>query len=109
MLLITLIKKTFFWDRFKKKVRSNNDEVFRYNRELADAEMKQWAEMIDLGEVERINNDDDLGYEQKLSLITLYIQKALGVQNLDEDGQSCPIEIKWFRPQEMLVANNFHT
>lgn len=79
-------KEDLFWDRFRKKVRSNNEEVFRYNTELANAEMKHWAEMIDLGEVERINNDDDLGYEQKLSLITLYIQKALGVQNLDEDG-----------------------
>lgn len=89
-----------FWKRFKKRIQSNNDEVFRYSEELANAEMKQWAKKIDLDEIERINNNNELGYEQKLASITLYVQKALGVLNLDNNGQSCPIEVKWFRHRE---------
>lgn len=89
--------------KMKKRIRSNNDEVFRYSEELANAEMRQWAEKINLDEVERINNDSDLDYEKKISSITLYMQEALDVQNLDENGQSRPINVKWFRPKEPIL------
>ncbi len=89
-----------FWNCFEDKIRSNNDEVFKYNIELANTEMKQWAAKIDLDEIERINNDNELDYEQKLTSITLCVQRALGVLNLDDDGRSHPIVVKWFRPQE---------
>lgn len=93
-------KKASSWKLFAEKVRKNNDEVFKYNKRLADIETKSWADKIDLGRIESINNNKGLSYERKASLIAECIQEVLGVLNLDENGQSHPIEVKWFRGTE---------
>lgn len=93
-------KMPAFLKRFKKRIRSNNDEVFKYNSELARIETKPWADKIDLDVVDRYNNDEKLSCERKFELITAYMQKSLNVQNLDENGQEQPIGVKWFRYKE---------
>jgi len=82
---------------FIKRIRRSCKEVFKYSERLAAAEMKPWAEKIDFDKVESINNDENLTIEEKFIKITAYIQGVLGVQNLDENGQSQPIPVKWFR------------
>ncbi len=92
-----------FWDNYMKSVRSNNDEVFRYSSEVARAEMEPWADKIDLEYLEFINDDDSLDCEEKYRRITAYIQGVFEVENLDENGQSRPISVRWFRFEESKV------
>ncbi len=93
-------KTPAFYKRFEERIRKNNNEVFKYNNELARAEMKPWADKIDLDAVEQLNNNKELSCERKYEMITALIQANLEVQNQDENGQEHPIDVKWFRYKE---------
>lgn len=93
-------KNEAFWKVFNKRVKSNNDETFKYSRELARADMKPWADKIDIAKIEDINNNEELTCERKFEIITAYVQEALEVRNLDENEQSQPIKVNWFRFQD---------
>ena len=95
-----------FWKDFKRRVQHNNDEAFRYNIDVARVEMKPWAEKIDLDRVSAINEDAGLTYEDKLKKITAYIQEVFEVLNLDDNGRSQPIGVKWFRYKELSVVKS---
>lgn len=84
-----------YWDTYERRIRKNNREVFRYNKELARLEMEPWAEKIDLDYLETINNDEDLDCKEKYRKITAYIQDVFGVFNFDDEGNSQPIGVKW--------------
>ena len=88
-----------FWQTFEQQIRKNNTETFEYDSRIAAIEMKTWAEKINLDEIEAINNNTSLSYEEKITRITANIQTAFDVQNLDENGVSQPIAVKWFRPK----------
>lgn len=99
-------KVTDFWKDFERRVQHNNDEAFRYNIDVARVEMKPWAEKIDLDRVSAVNEDAGLTYEDKLKKITAYIQEVFGVLNLDDNGQSQPVGVKWFRLKELSVVKS---
>ena len=92
------------WKQLRRRIRKNNSEVFRYNKEVADTEMKQWADKVDLNEIESINNNDSLSYEDKLTLVIAHVQKSFDIKNLDIDGQSHPIRLEWFRFEESKLV-----
>ena len=92
------------WKQFRRRIRKNNSEVFRYNKEVANVEMKQWADKVDLNEIESINHNDSLSYEDKLTLVIAHVQKAFDIKNLDIDGQSHPIKLEWFRFEESKLV-----
>lgn len=89
-----------FWDTYYKRVRQNSRETFIYERKLATAEMRPWADKIDLDQVEEINQNNLLSYEEKCAKIAAHIQEAFEVRNPGEDGESRPINVAWFRRKD---------
>ncbi|MBR3246520.1 hypothetical protein IKF87_01405 [Candidatus Saccharibacteria bacterium] len=92
-----------YWHTFEQRIRENNAETFNYDEEIAEIEMKPWAEKIDLDEIEAINNDDSLSYEEKIVKITASVQAAFGINNTDENGIDQPIATKWFRRKHSKI------
>ncbi|MBQ1373282.1 hypothetical protein IIY66_00545 [Candidatus Saccharibacteria bacterium] len=86
-----------FWRDFERRVQRNNEEVFKYDMDVARAEMKPWVDKVDLDIVDDINNDKALTYEDKLKKTTAYMQRVFEVDNFDDKGQRQPIDVKWFR------------
>ncbi len=89
-----------FWKDFENRVKNNNKEVFRYNRKVAEFEMTPWAKKVDLDEIERINNNEEIPYEKKAKEISASFQEAFEVENLDNNNQKQPIELKWFSDED---------
>ena len=92
-----------YWHTFEQRIKENNAETFNYNEDVAEIEMKPWAEKIDLDEIEAINNDDSLSYEEKIVKITANVQATFGVKNTDENGIDQPIATKWFRHKHSKI------
>ena len=84
-----------YWKTFERQIQRNNEEVFKYNKELAKAEMEPWADKLDLNMIEAINNGE-MPIEEKIKNIMSYIQEMFEIRNLDDQGEVQPIGLRWF-------------
>ena len=92
-----------FWKIYRNRVRRNNHEAFAYEKKLATAEAKTQIDKIDLDQLEAINQDKSLSYEEKAQNIATLIQSSYGIRNPDYSNQSRAITVRWFRHKDPKV------